>query len=220
MCNRFKTCYFPRRARRQLLPGRRKIFAMDPSNGYEEVAAAFLTLRGQAEAGIGSTTVRTWAKSLPAGATVLDLGCGSGLPLTHVLLAEGLRVYALDASPALVHAFRQRFPITPVACEAVEESPFFEREFDAILAWGLLFLLPKHGQEKVLQKAATALRAGGQLLFTAPAQAVTWPDALTGRQSTSLGAETYRALLAAAGLSLVAEFTDEGQNQYYHAVKS
>lgn len=192
---------------------------MDKSNGYDDVAATYIRLRGPAGPGIGCATVRAWAKSLPPGASVLDLGCGSGLPLTQLLLAEGLSVYALDASPSLVHAFRQLFPATPVICEAVEESQFFGRMFDAILAWGLLFLLPAPIQARVLHQAATALHAGGRLLFTAPTQVSTWPDALTGRLCISLGAESYRAILTATGLSLVEEFTDEGQNHYYHAVK-
>jgi SAM-dependent methyltransferase len=61
---------------------------------------------------------------------VLDLGCGSGLPITKVLIDEGLNVHAVDASPTLVQAFRKNFPETPVLCEAVEDPLFFERAFD------------------------------------------------------------------------------------------
>ncbi len=192
---------------------------MDNSNGYEGHAQRFLRVRGGARRGVGTTTVRQWARSLSPGATVLDLGCGTGLPLSQVLLEEGLRVYGLDASPTLVHAFRQNFPASPVSCEAVEHSPFFERQFEAILAWGLLFLLPAPAQALVLQKAAYALLTGGKLLFTAPSQAVTWQDALTGQESCSLGAATYTALLSEAGLMLVEEFDDEGANHYFSTVK-
>lgn len=112
----------------------------DRSNGYQRVAAAFLAgCGGPATAGIGATAVRTWAQTLPAGATVLDLGCGSGLPITEVLINAGLNVYALDASKTLVAAFRARFPDTPVACEPVEDSAFFHRSFDAVVAWGYGF---------------------------------------------------------------------------------
>lgn len=192
---------------------------MDPSNGYEGIAADFIAGRGQAVGGIGAAVVRTWATALPAGATVLDLGCGTGIPVTRVLVEAGLRVHGVDASPALVQAFRQNFPGAPVACEAAETSPFFHQQFDAIVAVGLLFLLSKEAQQTVVRNAAQALRPGGRFLFTAPAQAVTWPDALTGRRSTSLGAPTYAALLAKVGLSLTEELADEGQNHYYHALK-
>ncbi|ACT95389.1 hypothetical protein Dfer_4186 [Dyadobacter fermentans DSM 18053] len=47
-----------------------------------------------------------------------------------------------------------------------------------------------------------------------------WNDAITSVESISLGAEQYEALLTESGLSLIEEFDDEGENHYYHAVKS
>ena len=44
--------------------------------------------------------MRNWVRTLPPGARVVDLGCGSGFPITEVLVAEGLDVYAVDAAPS------------------------------------------------------------------------------------------------------------------------
>jgi hypothetical protein len=52
-----------------------------------------------------------------------------------------------------------------------------------------------------------------------PAQACTWNDLTTGRPSRSLGAAAYRAILAEAGLVLLAEYDDEGDNHYYDAAR-
>jgi 2-polyprenyl-3-methyl-5-hydroxy-6-metoxy-1,4-benzoquinol methylase len=189
----------------------------DHANGYERIAGQFLAARGQATTGIGVSAVRVWARSLSPRATVLDLGCGSGLPLTQVLIDEGLTVYAIDASPTLVAAFRQQFPDVAVVCESGEESAFFGRQFDAVLAWGLLFLLPEATQLDLLQRVASALNPGGRLLFTAPAQACTWGDVMTGEGSRSLGAEIYRTRLTEVGFSVIREYNDEGENHYYDA---
>jgi SAM-dependent methyltransferase len=194
---------------------------MDRSNGYENIAAQFLARRGNARstAGIGVTTVRKWARTLPPGAAVIDLGCGSGIPLTQVLVTEGLNVCAVDASPSLVFAFRQNFPNIPVACEGIEDSAFFARTFDAVLAWGLLFLLSPEQQQLVLQRITRILNPGGRLLFTSPAKPVSWNDVMTGLESRSLGAEEYKRQLQSLGLSLRNEHEDEGQNHYYDAIK-
>src|SRR5712664_632102 len=51
----------------------------DRSNGYKRVAAEFLAGRGSARTrskGIGVKAVREWARALPSGAAVIDLGCG------------------------------------------------------------------------------------------------------------------------------------------------
>lgn len=97
---------------------------MDKSNGYEYVAERFIKTRGQTVNGIGSSAVRNWAQALPQGSIVLDLGSGTGIPISKVLTDEGMAVYGIDASATLVKAFRQNFPNAPFACEPVEESLF------------------------------------------------------------------------------------------------
>lgn len=192
-------------------------FGVDRSNGWEAVAAGFLETRELSS--IGVATVRSWARSLRPGTAVLDLGCGSGAPIARALLEDGFSVYGVDASPTLTAAFRSRFPNSPVACEAVEESTFFGRDFDGVVAWGLLFLLSEETQRSVLHRVGRVLGPGGRLLFTAPAQGCAWADLSTGRPSVSLGADAYREALAEAGLMLAAEHVDEGENHYYDAVR-
>jgi SAM-dependent methyltransferase len=163
--------------------------------------------------------VRSWAQTLPPGATVLDAGCGTGLPITNALVGEGLNVYAVDASPSLVAAFRRNFPGIPVACESVNDSPFFDRTFDGIIAWGLMFLLRSDEQRRLIRRVSESLVPKGRLLFTSPPQPLVWNDAMTGLESRSLGSAEYRKLLLEAGLSVTREYEDVGQNHYYDAVK-
>jgi SAM-dependent methyltransferase len=192
----------------------------DQSNGYEGAAAEFFARRGSGRsAGVGVDAVQKWARSLPRGAAVVDLGCGPGLPITHVLVAEGLNVFGVDAAPSFVHAFRRNLPNTPVVCEAVQDSSFFDRTFDGVLAWGLLFLLSPEDQRRLIQRIAGILVPGGRLLFTSPAERAIWNDVMTGLASRSLGAEEYRRQLSANGLSVASEYDDEGQNHYFDAVK-
>jgi SAM-dependent methyltransferase len=187
------------------------------------VAAQFLAGRGKAPStGIGAMAVQEWARTLRRGATVIDLGCGSGRPITAALLTEGLNVYAIDASPTLTEAFRRNFPNTPVACEAVEESALFDRTFDGVVAWGLIFLLSPDAQRRLIRRVAEILVPGGRLLFTSCAgvEPLVWNDAMTGLESRSLGAAEYRRELSGVGLSVIREYEDEGQNHYFDALKT
>jgi SAM-dependent methyltransferase len=160
---------------------------MDRSNGYEGVAAEFLARRGSGRStGIGVREVREWARTLPNGAAVIDLGCGPGFPITEVLVAERLDVFALDAAPSFVQAFRRNLPNTPVVCEAVQDSTFFGRTFGGVLAWGLMFLLSPEDQRRLIQSIADILVPGGRLLFTSTAEPLIWNDAMTGLESRSL----------------------------------
>jgi SAM-dependent methyltransferase len=131
---------------------------------------------------------------------------------------EGCAVYGVDASASLAAAFRHRFPQAQVVCEPVEESEFFGRKYDGIVAVGLLFLLQPDVQRELIRRASAALRPDGRFLFTAPVRACAWADVMTGRQSVSLGEGAYRHALTDAGLTVVGEYVDEGGNHYYDAV--
>ncbi len=190
----------------------------DGSNGYEAIANIYISGRGtRARVGdsIGASVVKTWAASFPPGATVLDLGCGPGEPSTRILREAGLTTYAIDASPTMVAAFRERFPGVPIERNTVEASEFFNRTFNGVLAWGLLFLLEPAAQALVIQKVARALEPQGRFLFTAPRQSLEWLDGMTDRRSYSLGEQSYERLLRDAGLKWVASAQDEGENHYY-----
>jgi SAM-dependent methyltransferase len=189
----------------------------DASNGWEEFATQLVARREQSP--IGAATVRTWAQSLPRGARILDLGCGSGVPISETFKNDEFILYGIDASPSLVAEFRRRFPGATVACEAVESSQFFGQKFDAVIAIGLMFLLSETVQKALICKIGSVLKQRGRFLFTSPAQPCTWADSMTGRQSRSLGAGAYVSVLSQAGLALMSEYVDEGENHYYDCVK-
>lgn len=187
----------------------------DLSQGWEAVAGRFIECRSD----IGVDVVREWAGCLPRGGTILDLGCGSGMPIAQALVDDGFAVAGIDASKTLADAFRMRFPHALVACEAAEQSRFFDRQFDGVIAIGLLFLLPEEAQRTLLGRVTGALKSGGHFLFSAPERSCTWDDLLTGRRSASLGAAEYRRVLEAVGLALLGGRADKGGNHYYEALK-
>ena len=63
---------------------------MDKSNGYEKVAARFFEHREHDVNQVGASAVRTWTESLVPGSAVLDLGCGSGIPISKVFIEAGM----------------------------------------------------------------------------------------------------------------------------------
>lgn len=186
----------------------------DPSHGWEAVADRFAAMRSD----VGADVVRRWARDLPTGGRVVDIGCGTGRPIALALAGAGLAVSGIDPSPTLLAAFREVLPHAPAACEAAEDSGYFGRRFDGAVAIGLLFLLPPVTQAVVIGRVARALRPGGRFLFSAPAVACRWTDTLTGRVSQSLGGQGYRVLLDQAGLRLTDEYDDAGGNHYFAAV--
>ena len=188
---------------------------LDNANGYEEYAHEFVRRRNVP---IGPDLVARWAAQIPAGAEVLEVGCGHGV-ISQVLVDAGLKLWAVDASPTLLAAFRVRFPDVQTECSTAETSELFGRTFDAVVAWGVIFLLEQDAQRAVLPKLARALRPGGKLLFTAPQQQHTWIDVMTRRTSWSLGQDEHESLLRVAGMEIAPGEVDSGANCYYLATK-
>ncbi|MDX3774628.1 class I SAM-dependent methyltransferase [Chromatiaceae bacterium AAb-1] len=189
----------------------------DKSNGYEAITQEFISIRNSSS--IGVATVCNWADTLPPGSTILDLGCGHGIPLSKKLIDKGFTLYGIDASPSMIAAFRSQFPNIQTECNTIEDSRFFGRRFDGVMAWGLMFLLAPDVQAMLIQKVASSLEPEGRFLFTAPQQACEWTDNLTGQKSVSLGVDVYRKMIESAGMVLLDETDDEGQNHYYLVYK-
>ena len=189
----------------------------DPSNGWEAIAPSFIPYISDST--VGLKTIEAWAKVFPPGASILDLGCGPGTPRSRVLFDAGFAVYAVDAAPTMASAYQHRFPEARVVCEPVEASSFLDQMFDGVLAWGLMFLLPAETQRNLIHRVGKIVKTEGRFLFTAPYQVCTWSDLSTDRLSISLGRNAYTSILAEAGFKLTAEYTDEGENHYYDAVK-
>lgn len=188
----------------------------DASNGYEAIVDEYIAVRSRS----GRTLVQSWAEELGAGASIVDLGAGYGEPITSILLETGLKVSAIEASSSMVAEFRARFPDVEVACEPVETSAFFGRQFDAALAVGLIFLLPEETQGHVINRVANALRFGGSFLFSAPVETGVWDDLLTGRRSVSLGEAAYYSALEDAGFAQIENRVDDAGAHYFSARKA
>ena len=79
----------------------------ESAEAYETHALEFLC--GRDKSTIGSQVVDQWSGTLRESATVIELACGGGYPITRVLNNSGLRLWAVDSSPALVKVFQSRF---------------------------------------------------------------------------------------------------------------
>ena len=188
----------------------------DPSLGWEGVAEQFAALRSD----IGVDVVLRWAEHARPGGVMVDIGCGTGLPIGRALSDAGFRMFGIDPSPTLLAAYRRNVPGAVTTEESVEASRFFDRRFDGAVMVGLLFLLSEERQRRVLPRIVDILHPGGHLLFSAPEQSCQWTDSLTGQVSRSLGLAEYRRILNEIGCPLVECYRDEGGNHYCHARRS
>lgn len=184
---------------------------------YEKYARKFLQCRDKSTVGI--EVANQWARSLVPKSDVIEIACGGGIPVTQTLINAKLKLWVIDSSPTLLTVFKDRFPNVPVQCATVLESDFFQREYDAAISVGLIFLLRERDQIKMIDRVSEILRPGASFLFTAPIEKGTWIDVNTDHACISLGREIYEKALERSGFQVVGCYEDIGKNNYYEAEK-
>ena len=110
-----------------------------------------------------------YARRLPVGARVLDLGAGIGRHALH-FAGRGLDVAALDAAPESLAAIGQHAARAGLSIELVEgrmtDLPFATASFDHVLSWNVIY----HGDETVVRRAIAeihrVLKPGGTFMGT------------------------------------------------------
>lgn len=101
---------------------------------------------------------------LPAGARVLDAGCGSGRTLDD-LAARG-RVWGVDASPVAARAARERGH-RDVRVATIQGLPFEDAQFDLVTCLDVIEHTPDDRES--LAELLRVTRPGGLLVATVPA---------------------------------------------------
>jgi SAM-dependent methyltransferase len=102
-------------------------------------------------------------EQLPAGGRVLDLGCGSGLPTAVQLADAGLEVVGVDESGRMLDLARQRVPSGTFVRRDMRDLGDDLGEFDAVVSFFSLIMLPRVDIPGVLRAAHQLLRGPGLL---------------------------------------------------------
>jgi SAM-dependent methyltransferase len=102
---------------------------------------------------------------LPAGARVLDAGCGTGLPTARQLLEAGLNVTGVDISEVMLALARRNVPAADLRLlDLTEIGPVLGR-FDAAVAFFSLLMLPRAEIPAALARLCEVLVPGGLLVI-------------------------------------------------------
>lgn len=102
---------------------------------------------------------------MPAGGTVLDIGCGSGEPLARYFVDRGRRVTGIDSSETLITLCRERMP-SEDWCVADMRRLALGQAFEGVIAWDSFFHLTANDQRAMFPVFRAHAVPGAPLMFT------------------------------------------------------
>ena len=188
------------------------------ARGYDQIALRYAACR--IEGNPAMRFVRELDARLPAGADVLELGCGRGVPVGREL-AKRHRLTGVDISAAQVELARHHVPEACFIHADYTDLDVASASFDAVVAILTLTHVPREEHADLLSRIARWLRDGGFLLCslgTADAPGAVEEDWLGAAMFFShYDADTNRRLVREAGFEpLIDEIVamhEEGHGQ-------
>ncbi len=171
-------------------------------NLYRRHGAAWARLRGDALA--EGAWLDRFCALLPTRAAVLDIGCGSGLPIAAELVRRSFDVTGVDGAPEMLALFRRNLVDVPAILADMRLLSLGSR-FDGLLAWDSFFHLSPGDQRAMFVRFGAHAAPDAALMFTSGPAAGSAMGELEGEPlyHGSLDPDEYRTLLDTAGFDVV-----------------
>jgi SAM-dependent methyltransferase len=176
---------------------------------YQRHAATWTKLRGD------RLIERSWLDKFLSKSNrgpILDIGCGSGVPIARYLIQNGRQVVGIDSSPQMIAMCREHHPQGDWHISDMRTLRL-GKAFGGILAWDSLFHLHPEDQRKMFPIFGAHANPGAPLMFTSgPAFGEAIGD-LAGEPlyHASLDRQEYLALLNENGFTVL-DHVVEDQN--------
>ncbi len=131
------------------------------ASAYDLIAEQYALGRGRFD---NATWLRQINESLSPTSRVLDLGCGSGVPVSKYLADRGHRVIGIDISPRQIELARLQVPDATFEVADMEQLSVDQYRVDGIVAFYSIYHVPRILHAELYRTLRSFIPHGG-LLF-------------------------------------------------------
>jgi ubiquinone/menaquinone biosynthesis C-methylase UbiE len=130
--------------------------------GYNAIADHYLATRTRDSEDVRLLDELT--RRLPAGAKVLDAGCGAGIPISQ-MLSRKFEVTGIDFSEAQIELAKKNVPNATFICQDMTQLDFPDNTFDGICSYYAIIHIPREEHQPLLANFHRMLKPGGLALL-------------------------------------------------------
>ena len=103
--------------------------------------------------------------TLPEKARILDLGCGTGIPIAKLLSDKGFSLLGIDRSEKLLKVAQENVPNAIFQRGEIEDY-HIEGAYEGVVMWDSLFHIPAGKHRAILEKIYQSLTLGGLIILS------------------------------------------------------
>jgi SAM-dependent methyltransferase len=134
-------------------------------DGYEVIAETYHARRVSREAA-NVEWLDSLRDRLPSSGRVVDLGCGSGVPVARYFATRGYEVEGYDISPHMLELARREVPGATFHEARIEEVDFAPETVDLVVSFFAIIHVRREEHAALFKRIATWLRPGGAALLS------------------------------------------------------
>lgn len=161
-----------------------------------------------------SSLLVLFVNKLKEGSRVLDIGCGTGNPVTRFLSEKNFVITGIDISNKMIEKARS-LNLRNTNFMVVDFFDFKPGEkFDGVIAFDSFFHFPKEQQQNIYKMVACMLKKDGYLLFTHGKQDSEIINKMFDEEFyySALESKIVKSLLKEAGFEIVELIEDYKEN--------
>jgi SAM-dependent methyltransferase len=186
-------------------------------DSYNRISRVYLQNRARLKSG---KYVQLLLKYLPKKSSILDLGCGAGVPVDDILIKAGHQVIGIDISEAQIKLARKYCKGGEFIVRDLRDLHESEYKVQAAISFYTIFHIPRSEHLKLLKIMASYLSRGGMLLITMGDREFEGNHILHGEAmwSSQYGTVKNRSLVVSAGFKIILEEIDNSGGERHQII--
>ena len=185
--------------------------------GYNEVAEIYSAQRDEFK---NNKYLDRLISLLEPGASVLDIGCGAGVPVDKYLSDKGFKITGIDISEKQIGLAKKNLPACSFHVKDMVQIHEGEYRADAVISFYAIFHIPREQHPDLFWKINSFLPQGGHLLVTMGSSEWEGSEDFHGTQMwwSHYGSEKNEEIIKQAGFRIILNEIDESGGEKHQVI--